>query len=125
MHPIKRGVLVVLLSLGAIGGFSHGFARMAQCHESCGASRRDQFEEHIADVCTRSAERALEQRQSDQQRAAPPPQGYYGAPPAGYWGSPPPSQWGPPPSQWGPPPSWAAPPAPVAAPVAPTAPVTE
>ena len=71
MHPIKRGILVAVLSLGAIGGFSHGFARMAQCHESCGASRRDQFEEHISDVCTRSAERVYDQQATPP--ATPPP----------------------------------------------------
>jgi hypothetical protein len=109
MHPIKRGVLVVLLSLGAIGGFTHGFAYMAQCHGSCEASRRDQFEDHIADVCTRAA-----QRQWDANEAERAEHHHH----HGDWGGP---QWGGP--QWGPPPAyWGAPPAPPAAPpAAPTA----
>ncbi len=111
MHPIKRGVLVVLLSLGAIGGFTHGFARMAQCHQGgCAASsRRDEFEEHIADVCTRSAQRVYDEQQGDRH-----PQGGWGGPQQ-QWGGPPPS-WGPPPQYWGAPPPAAAvaPPAPAA-----------
>jgi hypothetical protein len=83
MHPIKRIVLVTLLSLGAIGGFTHGFARMAQCHSACGASRRDQFEQHIADVCTRSAERVYDQGHAVPP-APPPAQGQALAAPPGY-----------------------------------------
>jgi len=90
MHPIKRGILVVLLSLGAIGGFTHGFARMAQCHSSCGMSRREQFEQHIADVCTRSAERVHEEREEQRphhRHGMPPrpPQGQLVAPPGYAW----------------------------------------
>jgi hypothetical protein len=108
MHPIKRAILVVLLSLGAIGGFTHGFAHMAQCHSSCGMSRREQFEQHVADVCTRSAERVHE----------------HGVPPA-----PPPSQGtvlaAPPGFAWALVPVAAPAPVAVAAPVALTAPIAD
>ena len=97
MHPIKRGVLVVLLSLGAIGGFSHGFARMAQCHGSCSAeSGRDQFEEHVADVCTRAAQRVRD----EEDRSASARQPAYGGWGGPQWGGPPPPQWGAPPPQY-------------------------
>ena len=114
MHPIKRGALVVLLSLGAIGGFSHGFAAMAQCHGGCSAqSRHDQFEDHIADVCTRAAQRQWDEQEAAEARAAEHHHQHYG------WGGP---QWGGPPPQY-----WGAPPAPPAAPPAPaqTAPIAE
>ena len=107
MHPIKRGALVVLLSLGAIGGFSHGFASMA-CHGSCAAqSRRDEFEDHIADVCTRAAQRQWDDQEAQSRALEHHHHGHQG------WGGP---QWaGPPPQFWG------APPAPPAAPPAPPA----
>jgi hypothetical protein len=114
MHPIKRGALVVLLSLGAIGGFTHGFARMAQCHSSCassGPSQRDEFEDHIADVCTRAAQRQWDEQEAAERAAEHHHHGYGGP----QWGGP--QQWGPPPQYWG------APPAPPAAALAPAAPV--
>jgi hypothetical protein len=107
MHPIKRGALVVLLSLGAIGGFTHGFAHMAQCHGSCSASRpspHDEFEDHVADVCTRAAQRQWDEQEAEARAAEHHHHHGYG------WGGP--QQWGPPPQYWG------APPAPPAAPAA-------
>jgi hypothetical protein len=50
---MRRKVLIVLLSLGAIGGFASGFAGLhRRAH-----FRHERFEERVADVCTRSAER--------------------------------------------------------------------
>lgn len=115
MHPIKRGALIVLFSLGTIAGFGHGIASVA-CHAgSCHQSRRAAFEEHVADVCTRAAERVHDERdrgRPDDRDHRPDPRFIpYGAPQWG-WGPPPPAAWGPP---------GYAPPAPAAAPVAPTA----
>lgn len=64
MHPIKRAFLVVLFSFGAIGGFAHGFAHLGHCMADHHQARRDAFEAHVADVCTRSAERVYEQHQA-------------------------------------------------------------
>ena len=50
----RRKVLVGLLSLGAIGGFASGIASM-RCHARM---RRAAFEDRVADVCVRAAERA-------------------------------------------------------------------
>lgn len=69
MHPMKRGFLVVLLSLGAIGGFTHGFASLAHCGSGGCSSHRDQFEEHIADVCTRAAQRQFDAQAAEEERA--------------------------------------------------------
>ncbi len=60
MHPIKRAFLVVLFSLGTIGGFAHGFAHVGHCAQHHEA-RRQQFENRVADVCTRSAQRVYDE----------------------------------------------------------------
>ena len=62
MHPIKRFFLIGLFSLGTIGGFTHGFDHLGSCASSCHANRRAAFEERVADVCTRSAERVWQER---------------------------------------------------------------
>ncbi len=111
MHPIKRGALIALFSFGTIAGFGSGIASVA-CHAgSCHQSRRAEFEDHVADVCTRAAERVQSEHAADRDRdydrdrdrgrdfdRGPDPRFIpYGAP---QWG------WGPPPSgpaQWGPP----------------------
>ncbi len=62
MHPIKRAFLVVLFSIGTVGGFAHGFAHLGHCMASHHEARRDAFEAHVADVCTRSAERVMHER---------------------------------------------------------------
>ncbi|MBX7191561.1 MAG: hypothetical protein K1X94_05870 [Sandaracinaceae bacterium] len=59
MHPLKRAFLVVVFSLGTVGGFAHGFAHLGHCMASHHAARREAFEDHVADVCTRSAERVI------------------------------------------------------------------
>ncbi len=74
MHPIKRIFLIGLFSFGTVAGFGHGFAHLGSCH----ANRRAAFEDRVADVCTRSAERAWEGHGA--MNAPPPPAPY--APPA-------------------------------------------
>lgn len=62
MHPIKRAFLVVLFSIGTVGGFAHGFAHLGHC-ASGHQARREAFEARVADVCTRSAQRVYDERQ--------------------------------------------------------------
>jgi hypothetical protein len=51
---MKRKALIALLALGTVGGYAAGFASM-----SCRAKhRRAAFEDHVADVCVRAAQRA-------------------------------------------------------------------
>ena len=51
---MKRRLLIVLLTLGTIGGFGSGIASM-RCH---GQARRAAFERHVAKVCVDAARRA-------------------------------------------------------------------
>ncbi len=64
MHPIKRAFLVVLFSLGTVGGFAHGFAHVGHCAAGHQA-RREAFEARVADVCTRSAQRVHDERAAE------------------------------------------------------------
>ncbi len=50
---MKRRILIVLLGLGAVAGFAAGLGRL--CHHG---RDRAAFENHVADVCVRAAERA-------------------------------------------------------------------
>jgi len=71
---MRRGITIFLLAAGAIAGFTIGFARLHHGYgrHGCGygpgawgpGGGRDRvaFENHVADVCTRSAERVLEGR---------------------------------------------------------------
>ena len=61
MHPIKRVFLIGLFSFGTIAGFGHGFAHLGWAAGSCHSSRRAAFEDRVADVCTRSAERVWQE----------------------------------------------------------------
>jgi hypothetical protein len=48
---MRRRILMVLLGLGAIGGYASAFANMHRCgrwHEAA-------FERHVADVCVQAA----------------------------------------------------------------------
>ena len=59
MHPMKRAFLIFVFGLGTVGGFAHGFASL-HGRGACGAGRYDRraaFEDHIAEVCTRAANR--------------------------------------------------------------------
>jgi hypothetical protein len=63
MHPMKRKIAMVLLALGAVGGFSAGAFSMA-CHRR---AHRENFEQHVARTCVEAA------RAAEQGRAAGPP----------------------------------------------------
>jgi hypothetical protein len=73
---MKRGITIFLLAAGAIAGFTIGFGRLRYGHgHGCGYGHgawghdRVAFENHVADVCTRSAERVIGERS----KAAPAP----------------------------------------------------
>jgi hypothetical protein len=48
---MKRRILMVLLGLGAVGGYASGFAHMHRC----GRDHRSSFERHVAEVCVGAA----------------------------------------------------------------------
>lgn len=77
MHPIKRAILIFVFGLGTVGGFAHGFASLGHCAARHREARRMEFEDHVADVCLRAAER----REHDAARVAPPyPPPHFAAP---------------------------------------------
>jgi len=51
---MRRKALIVVLAMGAIAGFA---SSLYGCHYH-GIERRQAFEDHIADACTRAAERS-------------------------------------------------------------------
>ncbi len=55
---MRRKALIFVLALGAVAGFASG---LFGCHYR-GMERRQAFEDHVADVCTRAAERARDGR---------------------------------------------------------------
>ena len=50
---MRRKGLILVLALGAVAGFASG---LYGCHYH-GVERRQAFEDHVADVCVRAAER--------------------------------------------------------------------
>ena len=64
---MKRRILIVLLTLGTIGGFGSGIASM-RCHAH---ARRAAFERHVAKVCVDAARRA-KAAPADSAQDAPP-----------------------------------------------------
>jgi len=54
---MRRKALIFVLALGAVAGFASG---LYGCHYHS-LERRQAFEDHIADVCTRAAERSRNQ----------------------------------------------------------------
>lgn len=58
---MARKFLIVLLSIGAIGGFAAGFRRLHHGHHGAGpgAWAHHPYEERVADLCVRAAERTL------------------------------------------------------------------
>ena len=60
-----RKLWIVLLTLGTIGGFAAGFARLHHYrHHGHGwyGHDRHHFEDRVADVCVRAAERRLREK---------------------------------------------------------------
>ncbi len=51
---MRRKGLILVLAIGAIAGFASG---LYGCHDH-GVERRQAFEDHVADVCMRAAERS-------------------------------------------------------------------
>jgi len=54
MHPVNRRILIAVLALGTVGGYSLGFASL-RCHNH---ARRAAFEQHVAQVCVDAARHA-------------------------------------------------------------------
>jgi hypothetical protein len=48
---MRRRILMVLLGIGAVGGYAAGFAHMHECHRA----RTAAFERHVAEVCVDAA----------------------------------------------------------------------
>jgi hypothetical protein len=48
---MKRRLLILLLALGTVGGYSAGFAQM-RCHAR---ARQGGFERHVARICAEAA----------------------------------------------------------------------
>ncbi len=61
---MRRKAWMLVLGLGAIAGFASG---IFGCHYR--SDRRQAFEDHVADVCTRAAERSREHAPSSAARA--------------------------------------------------------
>jgi hypothetical protein len=50
-RTMKRTIVMVLLAMGAVGGYASGFAHMHRC----GREHQAAFERHVADVCVAAA----------------------------------------------------------------------
>jgi hypothetical protein len=67
---MRRGITIFLLAAGAVAGFGIGIGRLHYGYgHGCGYNGRGgwghdrvAFENHVADVCTRSAERVVDGR---------------------------------------------------------------
>jgi hypothetical protein len=57
---MRRRALIFVLALGTVAGFASG---VFGCRYH-GMERRQAFEDHVADVCTRAAERARDGREA-------------------------------------------------------------
>ncbi|MCC6746012.1 MAG: hypothetical protein IT371_00050 [Deltaproteobacteria bacterium] len=51
---MRRGILIALLSLGTVGGFTAGALSFTHCRHH----RREAFERHVARVCVEAARNA-------------------------------------------------------------------
>jgi hypothetical protein len=79
---MRRGIIIFLLAAGAVAGFTIGFMRLrygyghghgwGHGHGRWGHDRVA-FENHVADVCTKSAERVFEKQSKAPAPAAPTP----------------------------------------------------
>ena len=67
-----RKLLMVLLGLGAVGGFASGFAHLCHGpfgrygHGPGGYDRHSEFERRVADTCTEAALRVYNQKTTGQ-----------------------------------------------------------
>lgn len=52
---MRRKIVIVLLSLGTILGYAHGFRSLR--HGGCHRERRQSFEQHVAALCVDAAKR--------------------------------------------------------------------
>lgn len=65
---MRRKFWIVLLSIGTVGGFAAGFARLHHYRhhggDGCGwhGGQHQRFENRVADICVRAAERSLRER---------------------------------------------------------------
>lgn len=60
-----RKLLIGLLAFGTVAGYASGFASFAHCARRGHEARRDAFEAHVAEVCTRAAHRVYEGEPSE------------------------------------------------------------
>ena len=58
----KRKLLIGLLAFGTVAGYASGIASLSWHARGCHDHRRARFEAHVADVCTRAAERVYDER---------------------------------------------------------------
>lgn len=65
---LKRKLLIGALAFGTFFGYAAGFMSLGAHAARCHAARRAAFESHVADVCTRSAQRAWEERTEENSR---------------------------------------------------------
>lgn len=68
---MRRKIVIVLLSLGTILGYAHGFRSLR--HGGCHRERRQSFEQHVASLCVDAARRG-----DATQAGAPPPEADHG-----------------------------------------------
>lgn len=76
---MRRKIWMILLGIGAIAGFAWGFHSLHHFRGAYGpgsgrwGARHAEFEAHVADICTRAAERTLRERDALAPRPLPPP----------------------------------------------------
>lgn len=58
----KRKLLIGALAFGTVAGYAGGFMSLGAHGARCHQARREAFEAHVSDVCTRSAHRVWEER---------------------------------------------------------------
>lgn len=59
----KRRLLIGLLAFGTVAGYASGIASFGWHARACHDRRREHFEQHVSDVCTRSAHRVWQEHQ--------------------------------------------------------------
>ncbi|MDQ3034976.1 MAG: hypothetical protein M3Y87_21390 [Myxococcota bacterium] len=74
----KRKLLIGALAFGTFAGFAGGFMSLGAHGARCHQARREAFEAHVADVCTRSAHRVWEERGESTAEVRRGPHGRFG-----------------------------------------------